>query len=161
MKRPIPGTGIIVRGSVFALTWWVLTDGVAASWWIGVPAIMLALTVSVVLVPPTRLNGVEMLKFVPFFLLRSLQGGADVAWRAIHPGMPIAPELISYSLRLPPGLPQVLMANTVSLLPGTLSAALDHGVLQVHVLDRQQDILAELEALELTVARLFYLSEDL
>jgi multicomponent Na+:H+ antiporter subunit E len=50
------------------------------------------------------------------------------------------------------------MANTVSLLPGTLSAALDLSVLKAHVLDRRKDVLSELEALEQGVARMFSVS---
>jgi multicomponent Na+:H+ antiporter subunit E len=87
--------------------------------------------------------------------MRSLLGGVDVARRALHPDLPIAPGLIEYPLRLPPGLPQVFMANTVSLLPGTLSAALDRSVLTVHVLDRRTGFLADLKTVEQSVARLF------
>ena len=50
------------------------------------------------------------------------------------------------------------MANTVNLLPGTLRAALDRHVMTVHGLDRQKDCLAELEAVEHSVARMFGLS---
>lgn len=57
------------------------------------------------------------------------------------------PSLI-YPLRLPPGLPQVFMTNTASLLPGTSIAALDRSVLKVHALDRQNDLLSELKAVE-------------
>ena len=53
-----------------------------------------------------------------------LKGGVYVAWRAFDPRMPITPELIEYPLRLPPGLPRVILVNMVSLLPGTLSAEL-------------------------------------
>jgi len=81
-----------------------------------------------------------------------------VAWRAFHPGIPIAPDLLEYTMRLPPGLPRVFMANMVSLLPGTLSAELNRNVLKVHVLDSQQDFLTELEALERSVARMFGVS---
>ena len=81
-----------------------------------------------------------------------------MAWRAFHPRMPIAPDLIEYPLRLPPGLAQVFMANTVSLLPGTLSAALERSVLKVHVLDGRKDFLTELESLEQSVARMFGVS---
>ena len=91
---------------------------------------------------------------MPFFFRRSLQGGVDVARRAFHPRMPIAPELIDYPLRLPPGLPRVILVNTVSLLPGTLSAELDGQVLKVHVLDGLGDFMPELEALEQSVARM-------
>ena len=78
-----------------------------------------------------------------------------MAWRAFHPAKPIAPDLIDYLIRLPPGLPQVFMANTISLLPGTLSATLDRGVLKVHVLDSRSDFLSELETVEQRVARMF------
>lgn len=109
---------------------------------------------SIVLLPPLSLVWRELLKFTPFFLWRSLQGGADVAWRAFHPSMPIVPAVIDYPLRLPRGLPQVFLANIVSLLPGTLSATLDGPALKLHVLDSRGDFMTELKALEQRVARM-------
>ena len=90
--------------------------------------------------PPVPFNWFEFVRFVPFFLMRSLLGGVDVAWRAFHPGMPIAPEFIEYPLRLPPGLARVFMANTVSLLPGTMSTEIGENCLTVHVLDGRKDV---------------------
>ena len=148
-------SSIVSRGVLFSLLWWIIADGVASSWSIGVPAVLLAVVISAALLPPRPFVWHEFLWFVPFFLLHSLLAGCDVAWRTFHPAMPIAPNLIEYPLRLPPGLPRVFMANTISLLPGTLSAALDQGVLKVHVLDRRSDFLAELEEVEQRVARLF------
>jgi len=156
--REIGWSTVASRCLLFLLLWWMLTDGNVQSWWIGLPAVTLAVIASVALLPPVPMVWRQLLKFTPFFLWRSLRGGADVAWRAFHPRMPIAPELIDYPLRLPPGLPQVFMANTVSLLPGTLSAALDLSVLKVHVLDRHRDILSEIKAVEQGVARLFGVS---
>ena len=152
------GSISITRGLLFSIIWWILTDGSASSWWIGVPVVLLAVITSNASIPPTRLVWVGFFRFAPFFFVRSLMGGADVAWRAFHPDLPIAPDLIEYPLRLPSGLPQVFMANTVSLLPGTLSADLDQSVLQVHVLDRRRDFVAELEAVEENVARVFGVS---
>ena len=143
------------RGILFTIIWWILADGATTSWWIGVPAIVLALITSTALIPPTPFIWHEFLRFVPFFLLHSLLGGADVAWRAFHYRMPIAPSLIAYPLRLPPGMPQVFMANTLNLLPGTLSATLDQTVLTVHALDGRKDLLSELETLEQRIAALF------
>ena len=154
-KIKISGSTIVSRGVALSLIWWILTDGTAASWWIGVPAVLLAATVSAALIPPVPLVWSELLRFVSFFLLHSLLGGVDVARRALSPKMPIDPYLIAYPLRLPPGLPRIFMINTVSLLPGTLSAALDQDVLSVHVLNRHKDVLAELEMLEKKVARIF------
>jgi len=144
----------LYRGVLFVLIWWGLTDGVASSWWIGVPAVILALIASRALVPPSAFLWFELLKFVHFFLWHSLLGGADVARRVFQPKMPIAPDLIEYPLRLPPGLSQVIMSNTVSLLPGTLIAELDRNVLKVHLLNRNKDSFAELEAVEERIARM-------
>lgn len=137
-----------------------LTDGTAGSWWIGAPAVAGAVIISVTLVPPLGLVWREVMGFVPFFLWHSLKGGVDVAWRAFHPRLPITLELIEYPLRLPPGLPRVILVNTVSLLPGTLSAELGGQVLKVHVLDSLGDFLAQLEALEQRVGCMFRSASD-
>ena len=136
------------------MLWLILTGGQGNSWWIGIPTVVASVFVSIRLLPPTALNALELLKFVPFFLWRSLQGGADVAWRAFHPTLPIAPTIIDYPLRLPAGMPHVMLANMVSLLPGTLSVALDGNTLKVHVLDGRGDSMSALKALEHRVARI-------
>jgi multicomponent Na+:H+ antiporter subunit E len=145
---------IVSRALLFLIMWSALTDGAAASWWIGVPGVSFVVIASIVLLPPLSLVWRELPKFTPFFLWRSLQGGADVAWRAFHPGMPIVPAVIDYPLRLPPGLPQVFLANIVSRLPGTLSDTLDEQALKVHVMDSRGDFVTELKALEQRVARM-------
>ncbi len=152
---------IISRGIQYSALWWILADGNLTSWWIGVPAVLFAVITSVILFPPaTNLRWFEILKFIPFFLFRSLLGGIDVARRAFHPNLPIAPNLIEYPLLLPPGLPQVLMINIASLLPGTLITELNQSVLRVHVLDSQKDFLTELISVEQRVARIFGISLD-
>ena len=140
---------------VFALMWWVLTDGAMDSWLVGAPVVLFATLVSVVLLPPFSWSLTGIVRFVPFFLSRSLYGGVDVARRALHPRLPISPGMVNYRWRLPPGLPRVFMANTVSLLPGTLSAELDEECLRVHVLDERKDFLSELEKIEQRVAAVF------
>lgn len=143
------------RGLVFTLLWGFLTDNAASSWWFGVPAIVFATGLSVWLIPPVTLSWLEVARFVPFYLLHSLIGGLDVAWRAFHPRLPIQPELVSYPLRLPEGLPQVLMVNTISLLPGTLIAELTGEEVKIHLLDSSKHFIAEIEAVESRVARMF------
>lgn len=147
-------TTYLYRGVLFLLIWWFLSGGVASSWWIGVPAVILAVTASRALLPPANFIWFELLKFVPFFLWQSLLGGADVARRVFLPKMTIAPDLMEYPLRLPPGLSQVIMSNTVSLLPGTLITELDRSVLKVHVLNRNKDVSTELEIIEERIARI-------
>lgn len=145
----------ISRGIVFALIWVALSGGATSSWLIGGPAVALALIASLSLIPPTAFAWLALLRFVPFFLFRSLVGGMDVARRAFHPRLPIAPGLFEYPMQLPTGLPQVFMANVISLLPGTLSAELENDILKLHVLDVQSDVAAELRAVEAYTADIF------
>jgi multicomponent Na+:H+ antiporter subunit E len=147
--------GFLRNALLFALVWWLLVEGETASWWIGVPVVLLAAGVSVAVFSPIKLAWLEVLRFVPFFFIHSLLGGADVAWRAFHPGMPIDPHEIVYRPKLPPGLPLVFMANTISLLPGTLSVELNSNLLKVHVLSSGKDTVSELQKLEKIVAALF------
>jgi multicomponent Na+:H+ antiporter subunit E len=92
--------------------------------------------------------------FAWFFLVESLRGGLDVARRALHPRLPLAPRFVSHVMRLPAGQPRTLMVSVVSLLPGTLSADLrGDGTLLVHVL--AEEAAASVPRLETHVARLF------
>jgi len=147
-----------IRAVLFGLVWWMLTDGATDSWLVGTPVILVATMISLLLLPPFLWSLTGILRFVPFFLSRSLYGGVDVARRALHPRLPISPGLFDHPWRLPPGLPRIFMANTVSLLPGTLSLELGANCLQVHVLDDRKDFLSELEKVEQRVAAMFGIS---
>lgn len=95
--------------------------------------------------------------FVGFFLWESLRGGVGVAWRALHPRLPIDPRFHRHRLQLPEGQPRILMISLVSLLPGTLSADLedDDETLIVHGLTADAEI--SVRRLERWIAWLFAL----
>lgn len=145
----------ILRLGACLLLWWVLTGGRASSWLIGVPTIALALWVmeAAPQTHPWRISIAGLLRFIPYFLLQSVRGGIDVARRAYSPALPLDPQIIAFSLNLPPGPAQIFFLNSVSLLPGTLSADLCGTTLKVHVLDYKVD--PQLDQLENRVARLF------
>lgn len=71
--------------------------------------------------------------------------------------MRLNPGLLRYELRIAPGTARVFFVNTVSLLPGTLSADLREDCLWVHVIDASQENYAHLRLLEDRVADLFAL----
>lgn len=148
-RLPLP------RLLTFALAWWLISEGAAASWSIGAPAVLVATLISARLLPPQRLTASGLLRFSGYFLLHSLLGAVDVARRAFQPSRPLDPAVIDYPLQLEPGLARVWLINAVSLLPGTLSADLDDDCLRVHVLDAGQDTRGELAVLESHVAALF------
>jgi multicomponent Na+:H+ antiporter subunit E len=144
---------IAVRAAGFAALWWVLAEGRLEDPWIAVVCLGIALAVSLRLLPPGtwpfRPRG--LIGFIPFFLLRSVQGGIDVAHRAFRPAMPLHPEIVTHRLRGSP-LQAILLAWIVSLLPGTASVRLDRNVLHVHVLDSKLPIRKNLRDLERRVA---------
>ena len=146
------------RTVLFALLWWILTEGAITSWLVGAPVVVFAVLASGVLLPGASWSLPGILRFIPFFLWHSLRGGVDVAGRALHPRLPISPGLLKHQWRLPTGLPRVLMANTVSMLPGTLSAELGEEFLHVHVLDQTGTFESELTQIETRVARMFGLN---
>lgn len=148
---------LAMRGLLFALLWWLLSEGDASSWSIGLPLVILATLLSAQLAPPIPHSLVGLLRFIPFFITHSLRGGVDVAWRAIHPSLPIAPILVDYPLRLSDEQARVFLANTASLLPGTLSVRLESNNLHLHVLDGSGNYHKELQILEHRVAALFKL----
>lgn len=147
---------VVLRTLLFTLLWWSITEG-AGAWGIGVPAIALALGVSYWLQPGrrVRLRPVSALRFSAFFLVESVRGGLDVAVRVFRPSMPLAPARLTYRLRLPDGPARVFLADTMSLLPGTLTTELRDDCLHLHVLDARQPIEKELRRVERQVAALF------
>jgi multicomponent Na+:H+ antiporter subunit E len=97
-----------------------------------------------------------MMRFVPYFILQSLRGGFDVAFRALRPEMPIKPGFIEYRMRyLSPGPAQWFFMNAISLLPGSVSVGFNAGSVTVHALNVADLDAAELRDCEQRVAALF------
>ncbi|MDO3377946.1 Na+/H+ antiporter subunit E [Geoalkalibacter halelectricus] len=150
-------TALLPRLILLALLWWVLTGGARDGWGLGLLVIVLAVWLSLVLRAPQpwRLSLAGALRFVPYFCWQSVRGGFDVTRRAFSPGLPLAPLLLEHPLRLPPGTARIFLLNTVSLLPGTLSAQLHGDRLVVHGLDGGLPLAQDLRRLESRVAGLF------
>lgn len=145
---------LLLRAGLLALLWWILNDRDIASWTLGAPAVLLATIISVALLPRSRwrIKPFGFIRFVFYFLYKSLLSGVDVASRVLRPQIPLQPALIRYPIRLRHELGQVIMANVTSLLPGTLSAELKEDELIVHVLDERDEVMAELNRLERRIA---------
>jgi multicomponent Na+:H+ antiporter subunit E len=139
----------------------VIAGSDPGSWIIGAPAVLFASWVSLRLraaaVGPDR-NGMRLgglLRFAPFFAIESIRGGLDVAQRVMRPQLRINPGFQSYRPRLSDPIARVVFLDSISLLPGTLSADMREGVIQVHALDARSDLAPELARLERRIADLF------
>lgn len=153
VQFPLRRSALVV--AVCAALWSILAEGERASWVVGVPVVLLASAAALVLRPPMAapVSARGCLAFVPYFLWRSLAGAFDVALRAIRPGVPVTPSLVTYRLRVT-GPARVFFVNALSLLPGTLAADLRGDVVTVHVLGGSVQG-ARLPDLEEYVARIF------
>jgi multicomponent Na+:H+ antiporter subunit E len=145
----------------FAAVWWAITGDDASSWIVGAPVAAIAGLVSVSLESPPwwQFQARGALRFAGFFLFRSIQGGVDVAWRAVHPRLPLSPDFLDYSLRLPDDASRVVFASVVSLLPGTLTVEIHDDKAIIHALQADESTLRQLRELEQHVTLLFGLED--
>jgi multicomponent Na+:H+ antiporter subunit E len=132
---------LLERLALFAGVWIVLTGG-AGKPFLALVAIGAAALVSLRMLPPggRRIAPVAMGRFLAGFLARSVAGGVDVAWRALHPRMPLAPGWRVLPTGLPEGGARVAFETELSLLPGTLSAGSHGDAILVHCLDVRGDV---------------------
>lgn len=144
----------------FSSIWFLLTGAEATSWVVGVPAVLIASGLSLKLALPSqyRISLVGVCRFIPFFLRQSLHGGIDVMRRALSSRQLLDPGLVSYTTFLPEGSSRIFFANTISLLPGTLSAELHGNSVIIHTLDRGLPIWANIQGLEYHIAALIRIS---
>lgn len=152
---------ILFRFVIFSLLWYVLAGSDRLSWVIGVPAALLATTLSLMLAPssPLKISLLGLFYFILFFLYQSFRGGVDVMRRALSFRQRLDPGLVSYTTLLPEGSARILFVNTISLLPGTLSAELQGNLITIHTLDQGLPIWANIQQLEHHVAALMTKTE--
>lgn len=144
------------RSLMFALLWWILTEGHGDQWGVGLAGVTLAVTASLILWPPgqTCFSFPGLLAFAGYFLLQSVKGGIQVALIALHPRLNLMPTLLQLPLILPPGLARVLLVNTMNLLPGTICLRIEQDVLLLHTLNEQWPVARGVRTIETYIARM-------
>ena len=75
--------------------------------------------------------------YVPVFLWEVLKANIDVAYRAVHPQLLINPGIVKVKISLKSDIACTLLANSITLTPGTMSIDIDQekSVLYVHWID--------------------------
>ncbi|MEX0915026.1 MAG: Na+/H+ antiporter subunit E [Wenzhouxiangellaceae bacterium] len=148
-----------MQGFVILFALWLVFDGLDG-WPVGLLAAVIGGGLAAWLAegPPFWWNPFRLVEFAGFFLFESFRGGIDVAWRSLHPRLPVTPGFFEHDIALPKGQPSTLLISVISLLPGTLSAELvrDDHVLVVHSLSSGGE--QAVARLEHRIARLFSLS---
>ena len=141
----------VLRGTGFFLIWLILIGANPGDLAAGIVAALAATWASLRLTPPSQHMTVRPLKaaqFVLRFLIQAIVAGADVAWRALDPRLPLQPGFVTFQSRLPAGGERDAFCAITSLLPGTLPAGVSADGLIIHCLDVRQPIAAQLAAEE-------------
>lgn len=141
----------IWRGASLLVLWLMLAGYDLAD----LPAVLIAVPAatwaSLRLLPPGawRVSVLGTARLILRFPGQSVVAGVDVAWRALHPRLPLRPGFVSFRTRLPPGTARDAFCGMTSLLPGTLPVGLDAGGdLLIHCLDVGQPVVALLDVEE-------------
>jgi multicomponent Na+:H+ antiporter subunit E len=136
----------LARWAGFLCLWLVIFRIDLAGVLVGAATAAGATWTSLRLLPPGtgRLRLSAFARLVVRFFGQSAVAGADVARRALDPGLPLRPGFVLCPTRLAPGRARDAFCTIASLLPGTLPAGSEPGALLMHCLDVGQDVPAQM-----------------
>lgn len=93
------------------------------------------------------------IRYLAFFFVSVLEGNFDVSYRALHPRLPVQPGILAVDVTGRSELEVTMMANTITLTPGTLTmdVNMELGLMFVHTinardLERVRQDLKEVES---------------
>ncbi len=93
--------------------------------------------------------------YLPWLFYKILQSSLHLSKLILHPALPIDPQLISVETKLNHHAAVVLLGNSITLTPGTITAEVDRNNLIVHAMDKvsSEDLLSK--EMEMKIADIF------
>jgi multicomponent Na+:H+ antiporter subunit E len=73
-----------------------------------------------------------LLIYLVIFTWECIKANFDVAYRVLHPKMPIKPGIVKVKLNLKTDIARAILANSITMTPGTISVDLVGDILYVH-----------------------------
>lgn len=73
-------------------------------------------------------------KYILWLIKEIVLANLQVAYIVIHPKMPINPKLITFKTKLPSAAAKVILGNSITITPGTLTIDIEHNQFLVHCL---------------------------
>ncbi len=70
--------------------------------------------------------------YLPIFLWECIKANIDVAYRVLHPKMPIRPGIVKVRTNLKTDIAKTFLANSITMTPGTLSVDIKKKFLYIH-----------------------------
>lgn len=112
----------LILGAVLALALAIVARGAARA-------------VSDMRITPRALFCAGVYPFV--FLGELVSANLDVAARVVKPGLPVNPAIVRVRTRLASPIGRTILANSITLTPGTITVETDGEVFYVHWIDRR------------------------
>jgi multicomponent Na+:H+ antiporter subunit E len=75
------------------------------------------------------------LRFTGVFLAELIRANVDVALRVLSPSLPIKPGIVAVKTRLKDPLARLMLANAITLTPGTFTLDIRDDILYIHWID--------------------------
>ena len=85
--------------------------------------------------PEYKINWPRLFAYAPWLFGRILLSGLHLSFLILHPRLPIAPKMIHYRTQLANEDAVVVLGNSITLTPGTLTAEANDDELVVHAMD--------------------------
>ncbi|MFO8013047.1 MAG: Na+/H+ antiporter subunit E [Phycisphaerae bacterium] len=73
-----------------------------------------------------------LLIYIPVFFCACIKANLDVAYRVVHPKMPINPGVVAIRTTLTSDVAKLMLANSITLTPGTLTLDVSEEYLFIH-----------------------------
>ena len=105
-------------------------------------------------VPNFRLWG-KILLYLPWLFLKIIQSSVHLSKLILHPALPIDPRFIRIETKLNHRAAVVLLGNSITLTPGTITVEVDHHALIVHAMDESSGQEITSRQLESKIAEVF------
>ena len=86
-------------------------------------------------VPKFRL-WLKFLLYLPWLFYKIVESSLHLSKLILHPALPIAPQLITVEPKLSNRAAVVLLGNSITLTPGTITAEVGRNKLVVHTMDK-------------------------
>ncbi len=77
--------------------------------------------------------------YIPYLLWEIIKANFDVAYRVLHPALPIHPGIVKVKTTLKTDMGQTFLANSITLTPGTLTVDIIDDHLYVHWINVKTD----------------------
>jgi len=83
----------------------------------------------------TAMTPFYMVHYLVIFIIALIRSNVDVALRVLSPQLPINPAIVTVKTQLQSPLGKLILANSITLTPGTLTVDIIDDNLQIHWID--------------------------